>query len=349
MDKNEDLVDEMKGYFQNQNKEKNNSSRQTSEQVLKDFKDYKSKDSGDCHNEGQSLDTWRSKDLLGPRLLGDILDCDYSTKDVKKTKYYGANIRALLEEFNKEDFSKKDINEIAVLCSEINQRVSKALGIKPSETKIVDLPNLVNVVSSSVGSNCMCIEKNAEASGLDYLFNTFKASYMSYLDQNKAKLASGQNFDKFAIVNDVQEAVLAWDEGVSSVLEKKRDLRNLENLESELFAYENMINLKNKGLEFNQKAIKNLQKSKNLAFPEKIFDENEREKIQDRLKDGYHNIKKVYNKNKIFSPKGARYCLDRAFSELKEEDFDAYFKDLGSKISDFQRFKNQELASDIKN
>lgn len=303
--------------------------------VFGEMKDYFTKQA-----KNNSSSEWNSKNMLGLRLFGEKLDCDYKIDEVQPTKYYGANIRALVNEFNKEDFSKKDIKEIALLCSEINQRVSKKIGARACTVQIVEGLSDVNFISSFDKSNVICVVKNNDGKGIDYLFNTLKATFMSYLYQNNAKVAGGYDFDRFAIVNNVQQAVLEW--SGDSPVDNKCDIKNLDKVESEIFAYENLIDLKDKGLEFSQKTIKYLQKNNNLDFSSDVFDKQERERMQDELKDGYYNIKQIYNKNKDFVPQGIKFCLENAFLNLKEEDFDVYFDKLATKINNFEKYNNQE-------
>jgi hypothetical protein len=272
-------------------------------------------------NEANS---WDGEKMAGVKALGEVLDCDYKTIDVEKTKYCGANIRAILNEFNKEDFKNKSTDEIFLLCDEVGQRVAKQLKIKPFKMDI------------SVGQN---------AKGIDYLFEILKNSFLSYQNQNLANLASGQDFDKYAVIGAVQEAVLTSDEGSC---ERKESLQNLTKTESELFAYEMMSKFRSKGLEFNQESIKHLQKNDNLNFSKEVFDKEKVERMQDMLKDGYYNIKQTYNKNKDITPKGQAFCLDMLFSNLKEEDFDEYFSDFESKIKNFQNFSKERVNEQTK-
>lgn len=281
---------------------------------------------------------WQSEKLLGPRLLGNVLDARYKIGDVEKTNCSGANIRTLLNEFNSAEFSQKSDAEIASLCGEINQRVAKMLKIKPCTTKIVNFSNSNKVVSGLAGSNSIFVSKKSNARGIDYLFNILKASFSSYLEQNRANLASGQKFDKLAIVNKVQKAISCWEDGFEPSVKDKGSLKNLEDIETDLFAYENLMNLREKGLKFGLGTIEYLQERGNLNFSSDVFNWDERAKMQDTLKDGYYNIKQIYNENKKFAPRGVAFCLENAFSELTEEDFDTYFDNLSRKIGAFKNF-----------
>ena len=267
---------------------------------------------------------WDGKEMAGVKALGEVLGGDYKTIDVEKTKYYGVNIRTIINEFNKESFKNKDKNEISLFCEEIGQRVALKLKIKPCKMDI------------SVGQN---------ANGIDYLFEILKKSFLSYQNQNLANLASGQDFDKYAVISAVQEAILSSAEGA---FERKESLQNLIKAESELFAYNGLLYFRSKGLKFNQESIKHLQKNNNFNFSKEVFDKKERERIKEMLKDGYCNIKQTYNENKDITPSKKASCLERFFSNLKEEDFDEYFSDFESKIKNFQNFSKERVNEQTK-
>lgn len=278
---------------------------------------------------------------------------------VGKTKFYGANIRAIVKEFNDADFSMKSKDDIVALCSEIHQRLSIKMGVEPC--KIVfkqNLPEIVdNVMNCSKDKNLISIyDTDLNLTGADYLYNILHETYHNYQNQNVDKMIQGYAYDKNVLVSEMQEIVNDSDmanniygtfETDSKRADKeKKYLENLKEVEANLFAYENMKKLQENGLIFNEKSLNSLQGKNFLDFVlSNYFDKEKREEIQDRTKDGYWNIKQTFKKNKDKIPENVATHLNNLFYALDERDIDKYFEDFGKKVEQIQNLEHEREQS----
>lgn len=269
---------------------------------------------------------------------------------VGKTKFYGANIRALIKEFNDDNFSMKSKEDIVALCGEIHQRLSKKLGVEPCKVVFKqNMPGIVDdVMNCSKDKNLISIyNTDLNLTGADYLFNILHETYHNYQNQNVNNMILGYAYDKNALVSEIQEIVNESDiaNNVYGPFEmdakradnEKKYLESLKEVEANLFAYDNMKKLQENGLIFNEKSINSLQGKKFLDFVlSQYFDKEKREEMQDRIKDGYWNIKQTYKNNKEKLPENYATRVNDLFYSLDERDIDKYFEDFSEKVEQIQ-------------
>ena len=268
----------------------------------------------------------------------------------EKTKFYGANIRALIKEFNDGNFSMKSKEDIVALCGEIHQRLSKKLGVEPCKVVFKqNLPGIVDdVMNCSKDKNLISIyDTDLNLTGADYLFNILHETYHNYQNQNVNKMIQGYAYDKNVLVSEMQEIVNESDlennvYGTFDMDAKKADkeknyLESLKEVEANLFAYDNMKKLQENGLIFNEKSLNLLQGKKFLDYVlAEYFDKEKREEMQDRIKDGYWNIKQTYKNNKGKLPENYATRVNDLFYSLDERDIDKYFEDFSKKVEQIQ-------------
>lgn len=268
----------------------------------------------------------------------------------EKTKFYGANIRALIKEFNDGNFSTKSKEDIVALCSEIHQRLSKKLGVEPCKVVFKqNLPGIVDdVMNCSKDKNLISIyDTDLNLTGADYLFNIIHETYHNYQNQNVNKMIQGYAYDKNVLVSEMQEIVNESDlennvYGTFDMDAKKADkeknyFESLKEVEANLFAYDNMKKLQENGLIFNEKSLNSLQGKKFLDYVlAEYFDNEKREEMQDRIKDGYWNIKQTYKNNKEKLPENLATRVNDLFYSLDERDIDRYFEDFSKKVEQIQ-------------
>ncbi len=276
---------------------------------------------------------------------------------VGKTKFYGANIRAIVKEFNDTDFSMKSKDDIVALCSEIHQRLSVKMGVEPCKVVFKQsLPGIVDdVMNCSKDKNLISIyDSDVNLTSADYLFNILHETYHNYQNQNVNKMIQGYAYDKNVLVSEMQEIINESDlennvYGTFDMDAKKADkernyLESLKEVEANLFAYENMKKLQENGLILDEKSIKSLKGKKFLDFVlSQYFDKEKREEMQDRIKDGYWNIKQTYKKNKEKLPENYATRVNDLFYALDERDVDKYFEDFGKKVEQIQDFDREQI------